>query len=141
MRIGFIIALALSVLIPQHQLGLAVWVITFYAVLAARRTGRRNALTAILLFPPVLYVGRISFSLYMVHMQVLFALMWLFHVAGIPVAAQYVALPFGCLLAAIGVAALVHHTLESPLHIFGKHFAASLNNKPPPVLPEAAVVD
>jgi peptidoglycan/LPS O-acetylase OafA/YrhL len=123
-RIGFVAVAFFGFFVQQsHFIGLAVWLSAFYAVIAARRSGGQNLITRVFLLPPVLYVGRVSYSLYLVHMQVLFALMWFFRDISVPVQIQYVALPAVCLATAIAVSAVVHHTIEAPLHDFGRRLS------------------
>jgi peptidoglycan/LPS O-acetylase OafA/YrhL len=127
------------VLAHRHIVGLGVWLLVFYAIVAARRSpAGTNVLTKLLLLPPVLYLGRISYSVYLVHIQVLFALMWFFHIANVPIAVQYFALPIGCLAGAIGLGSALHHTVEAPFHEFGKRLSVSLQ-RPVPAAPDSLV--
>ena len=106
-------------LMREHIVGVTVWLAVFYAVVAARQAARGNLINRALMLPPVAYVGRISYSLYMVHMQVLYLLMEGFHLAHFPLWF----LPPTVLVVSVGVASLVHHTIEAPLHGFGKRLS------------------
>lgn len=127
-RIGFAAAFCLGAVVMRHHIvGFALWMAIFFAVVEARRAGGANVLTRTLLLPPVLYLGRVSYSLYMVHSQIIFFAMWFFHAAHVSVSDQYFALPAACLIVSVGVAALVHHSIEAPLHTFGKRLAEQIS--------------
>jgi peptidoglycan/LPS O-acetylase OafA/YrhL len=121
-RIFFGVVLAFSLVFAHtHIIGIGIWLAVFYAVVSARRSpAGGNIVTKTLLFRPISYLGQISYSVYMVHMQVIFGLMWCFNALHIPVSVQYLALPIGCLAGAIVVASVVHHTIEAPFHSFGQ---------------------
>ena len=72
--------------------------------------------------PPAMFLGRISFPLYLVHVT---ALLWLRStVAGAPIRpAEGAVLILGCVACCIGLATLLHHLVERPCHRFARIWA------------------
>jgi len=102
---------------------LIIWIITFFSVVSTRLSGKSNALGSILSTPIVMYFGRISYPLYMVHMQVLFASMWLSNTLGLSESTRIVAIPVIGVLASIAAADILHRLVEVPFHELGRRIS------------------
>lgn len=112
------------ILLRNSAFPLAIWIVSLFCVTSARITGgSNNVLVALLSTKVATYLGKISYPLYMVHMQVLFACMWLANVLELPMSVRFVALPVGCIVASIMAADILHRAVEAPCYAFGRRFS------------------
>lgn len=115
------------VFLREFSAPLIIWIITLFGIASTKSTGSSNIITSILSTSAATYLGRISYPLYMIHMQVLFALMWLTNTLELPMSARIIAIPTFGIVASIGAADILHRIIEAPFHKLGRWFS----NSPP----------
>jgi peptidoglycan/LPS O-acetylase OafA/YrhL len=104
---------------------LIIWIITFLSIVSAKFSGSSNVIGSILSTRFVTYLGRISYPLYMIHMQVLFASMWLSNTLELSESSRIVVIPVIGVVASIAAADIFHRIVEVPFHEFGRRISAN----------------
>ncbi|WP_407301781.1 acyltransferase family protein [Raoultella planticola] len=125
LRVVVAIFLPLSFIVLKKEcIPVFIWVVSFYSVLKKEKEGVNNIVSKILDAKPILFIGRVSYSIYMVHMAVVFSFLKLF--AGketIPVY-LYFAFPALCIIVSIVISGITYRLVEAPMISFGKKVTA-----------------
>jgi peptidoglycan/LPS O-acetylase OafA/YrhL len=110
-----------------------------FAALVAALSYQRGIVDAVLRAPFVLFLGRVSFSLYLIHLTLFFVLEWLFETrkltystAGISAALLIY------LVLVIALAAVLYRFVELPFQRLGRRVVAQFRDSRPMVAPATA---
>lgn len=119
--VGVIILLCL-VSRQDALLGPALWLAVFYCLLTAREKPAtlESKLSGLLRCPPLQFLGRISYTLYLVHFLVLIGGLWLFQLLAQKPTLFAAGLLIYLLPASIAAAWFLSVTVERPMMAFGR---------------------
>jgi|CXWL01.1.fsa_nt_gi peptidoglycan/LPS O-acetylase OafA/YrhL len=132
MRMVTIITVLLLLLLREKSLiGLAVWMVVFYVVLAVRHPeskGRRaeNILAEVMRSRFILFLGHISYTLYLVHFMVMIAVMAMLEQFSLSPAYFAIALFALLLPLSIAAACLLSKYIEQPFMRLGRNLSQGL---------------
>lgn len=126
LKVGSAIVIFLSiVLLEKDAFPVIIWVVSFYAVLKKDMCGKLSFIGKILDWKPVLYIGRISYSIYMVHMAIVFYILSLLSGFNELPLYIYVAFPFGCIVVSIAISSVTYKYIEKPMMSLGKRITSN----------------
>jgi peptidoglycan/LPS O-acetylase OafA/YrhL len=122
------IALASSVLLAlifarEYVVPLSIWLVSLFCVVSANGDGVKGLVSALLSSKIAKYLGTVSYPLYMVHMQVLFACMWLANAFDLSMVARIIVLPVCGIAASVAAADVLHRVVEAPFHEIGRRLS------------------
>ena len=112
---------------------MAEWAMTScFAILVFSVSAQRGSVQQLLGLPIMMFLGRISFPLYLLHVTPLLLLVYNLRGVAIPVwTASLIFLAY--LIACLALAFLLHVTVERPSHRWGRRWAALASFKPRPM--------
>ncbi|EML7011503.1 TPA: acyltransferase family protein [Klebsiella pneumoniae] len=124
LKIASAIAIFLSIiLLGKDAFPVIIWVASFYAVLKKDMCGELSFLGKVLDWRPVLYIGRISYSIYMVHMVIVFCILSLLSGYNELPLYMYAVFPVSCIVVSIAISSLTYRYIEKPMMSFGKRIS------------------
>jgi peptidoglycan/LPS O-acetylase OafA/YrhL len=123
-----LVALAL-IFTPQFAASLAIWIISLFCIVDARNEGKNNLVGNLLSTKVVMYLGKISYPIYMVHMQVLLVCMRLANLLELSMNVRVVAIPAVGVAATIVAAEILHRIVEAPFHKVGRRLSKQPSHK------------
>ncbi|WP_317728289.1 acyltransferase family protein [Achromobacter xylosoxidans] len=119
------------IFLKEYAVPVAIWVALLYFICADSRTENGNEVARLLRGRALTYLGKISYPLFLGHMQVLFGCMWLANKVGLQGVPRIVLLPVLTIGAAILFADCVHRVVERPFHEMGRGLAKRAPAKAP----------
>lgn len=137
LRVVVAVFLLLSfIILKKDCVPVFIWVISFYSVLKKEKEGDTNIVSKILDAKPILFIGRVSYSIYMVHMAVVFFFLKLFAGKETISLYWYFAFPALCIIASIVISGITYRLIEAPMISFGKKVTARFarSNRGPEVI-------
>ncbi|AHF77879.1 Acyltransferase protein [Sodalis praecaptivus] len=108
-----------------------IWATVFYFTILKQKYNNNSLLASFLDSKPVLFLGRISYSIYMVHMILLFFVLRICHEIDMPLSLKYFVVPLLTIVVSIGVSALTHKYIEKPMIKLGKRLTSKQNKATP----------
>lgn len=98
-----------------------IWGCCFYFILMKEKFVSKNIICDILNSSVVTHLGRISYSVYMVHMIVVYFMMYLLLTgsASVPLY-MYILFPTACIVVSVLISSLTYQYIEKPMIAFGK---------------------
>lgn len=111
------------IFLKEYAVPVALWVVLLYAICIDQRTDGGNILARLLRTRTLTYLGKVSYPLYLGHMQVLFLCMWLSNKVNLTGAARIGLFPIFTIVAAIAFADILHRLVERPFHDLGRKIA------------------
>lgn len=117
---------ALVLYAATRELAIAIWAVVFISILGALREGARdNIVCSFLKSRPLLYLGKISYSIYLAHMIPLFITMYALNQGTYSHTEYVVYLVSATLIATMAISILAFKYLEQPSIEFGKAIVGS----------------
>ncbi len=109
------------------------WAMTsFFAILVFSLSAQRGSVQQLLSAPIMMFLGRISFPLYLLHVTPL--LLLVYHLRGLAIPGWTASLIFlAYIIASLALAFLLHVTVEQPSHRWGRRWAALASSEPTPM--------
>lgn len=121
---GGIAALALYAV--TREMAIVIWVALFVAILGARREGAgKNLICTLLTTRPMLYLGRISYSIYLCHMIPVYVAMYCLNQWNHSHVAYTIYLVAATSLGTLGISVLAYRYLEEPAIRLGQAIVQS----------------
>jgi len=118
------VAFAFSLIfLKDSAIPVAIWVSLLYFICIDQRIEGGTKVARLLRARPLAYLGKISYPLYLGHMQALFASMWLANKMELTGTSRIVFFPLLAIIAAIVFADVLHRLVERPFHELGRSIA------------------
>jgi len=117
-----------AVALYQNVAAMIIWWAALFCVAGGQNKAAR-VIHDLLASKFAIFLGRISYPLYMIHMQAFFTTLWLANELHLSTAARVVALPLIGVPSSLLMAYLLHHAVEMPFHNIGRRLAAGLRQK------------
>lgn len=118
--VGFAASL---IFLKDYAVPVAIWIALFYFICVDSRTEQGNLVARLLRGRALTYLGKISYPLYLGHMQVLFGCMWLANKMGLQGVPRIALFPMLTIGAAVLFADILHRVVERPFHDLGRRLA------------------
>lgn len=118
--IGLCVIATTILLLKKECIGYLIWFIVFFSVLLRGKTGSENIVTKPLSNWLVLAIGKVSYSIYMVHMLVIYFTLYLFVELSVPIGVHYAWLVPMSMLASFIISIYTFKYIEHPMMLLGK---------------------
>lgn len=129
-RAVFIIAsIAAILMLKKDAIPIVIWLVAFNVAISKQQYSSRSVFTRILDSRPTLLLGRISYSLYMVHMIVLYIVLYVVNKINIDTALNYVVVPVATIAISICLSYITYTFIEKPFIALGKRLTAKKEQK------------
>lgn len=123
--IGLCVIAATILLLKKECIGYLIWFVVFFSVLLGRKTGIENIITKPLNNSLILTIGKVSYSIYMVHMLVIYFTLYLFVKLSVPVGAHYTWLVPISMIASFIISIYTFKYIEYPMMTLGKKMSVA----------------
>ncbi|TCL02342.1 peptidoglycan/LPS O-acetylase OafA/YrhL [Sodalis ligni] len=120
MCLYFIISILSLSILKMDAIPMLIWFTTFYFVLLKQNENNNSLVSRLLDSTPILYLGKISYSIYMLHMIVLYFSMRLSMYCGFSKGMNYFLIPMITIFITIIVSTITYYIIENPMIKFGK---------------------
>lgn len=108
------------IFLKEYAVPVAMWLVLLYSICIDSRASGGNIVARLLRAGPLAYLGKISYPLYLGHMQTLFACMWLTNKIDLSGAWRIMIFPVLAITSAILFADFLHRMVERPFHELGR---------------------
>ncbi|SUQ57121.1 O-acetyltransferase OatA [Raoultella terrigena] len=124
---GLSLILSFIFLMKIESIPYVIWVLTFFSIIKFYKTQQRNLVIKILDNRLVLLLGRISYSIYMMHMLVLIIMLRLTVYLKLPQYPTYLFVILGTILVSSLLSLMTYKFIEMPFIKLGKRFSTRTN--------------
>lgn len=118
--IFFIISIFAFLTLKRDSIPLLIWLLTFYSTLLHYRTNKYNVVSRVLNSQIILTIGRISYSIYMIHMLVLIVILRVLSFYGLATPMSYFIVPFLTICISVFLSMFTYRFIENPFIRLGK---------------------
>lgn len=124
--ISFFVVVSSVLLLKKDCIGYVIWFATFFAVLISMKSERGNLITKLFDNRIMQIVGKVSYSVYMVHMLVIYFSLYLFVMLEVNVGFEYLMLVPISIIVSLIVSLGSFKFIEQPMMNLGKRVSQKL---------------
>ncbi|WP_147150491.1 acyltransferase family protein [Serratia plymuthica] len=117
---AFLVIVTILLLMKKDSVGFIIWFSTFFAVLISMKNEKRNLITRLLDNGVMKVVGKVSYSVYMVHMLVVYFTLYAFVEMEVAVGVNYLMLVPLSILLSLLISIFTFKFIELPMMNLGK---------------------
>ncbi|MCC4105228.1 acyltransferase family protein [Serratia ureilytica] len=124
--ISFLVVVSSILLLKKDCIGYVIWFVTFFAVLIGMKSERGNLITKSFDNKIMQIVGKVSYSVYMVHMLVIYFSLYLFVALEVNVGFGYLMLVPISIIVSLIISMVTFKFIEQPMMNLGKRVSQKL---------------
>ncbi|MGQ5836139.1 acyltransferase family protein [Serratia sp. IR-2025] len=121
-------------MLKKDAIPIVIWLIAFNVAISKHQYFSDSIFTRILDSRPILFLGRISYSVYMVHMIVLYFVLYEANQLGIEGWLSYIVVPGATVIISVVLSYMTYTLIEKPFIALGKRLTASKERQASPAL-------
>lgn len=124
--VSFFVVITSILLLKKDCIGYVIWFVTFFAVLISMKNERGNLITKFFDNRVMQIVGKVSYSVYMVHMLVIYLSLYLFVALDVNAGFGYLMLVPMSIIVSLIVSMVTFKFIEQPMMTLGKRVSQRL---------------
>jgi peptidoglycan/LPS O-acetylase OafA/YrhL len=112
-------------MLKKDAIPVVIWLVAFNVAISKQQYFSASIFTRVLDSKPILFLGRISYSVYMIHMIVLYLVLYEAKQLGIEGWLSYVVVPGATVIISVVLSYMTYTIIEKPFIALGKRLTAS----------------